>query len=91
MNIPSPSIGVGSLTTIAAIIGAVGVFISDWASSGDPSTGLGALVAALVAIFFGGRSYQAGKITESVTPVQPNVEIDGLPVNAHEGATLSGS
>ena len=43
IRLPNPPIGAGSLTMLAAIVGAIGVFVADWVQSGDINTGLAGL------------------------------------------------
>ena len=74
--IPKVPIGVGTVATLAAILGAVAAFLGEWASSGDPNTGLGGLVVALVGVLMGGRSAQAVKATVPAPLLEP-VELVG--------------
>lgn len=63
VTIPKVPVGVSTITTLALIVGAVAAFLAEWASSGDPNTGLGGLATALVAILFGGRAAQVVRAT----------------------------
>ncbi len=58
------SIGVGSGWTLGGIVAAVALFIQQWAESGNINEFILGVVGLLIAVFFGGRSYQQGKSTE---------------------------
>jgi hypothetical protein len=58
VSIPRVPVGVSTVTTLGLIAGAIAAFLGEWASSGDPNTGLGGLVVALGGILFGGRAAQ---------------------------------
>ena len=62
------SIGIGSGFTIGGIVAAVALFIEQWAADGDLRNLALGLTGLLVAVLFGGRSYQQGKKTEDLPP-----------------------
>ncbi len=79
IRLPNPPIGAGSRVTIGAIVAAIGVFVTEWVTTGDINTGLAGLVVAITGIFFGGRSYQAGKLYEAVPVARPELNPTVLP------------
>jgi hypothetical protein len=94
----TPTIGLGTVSAIGGVIAAGAAFLTAAIDAGlddtpfysDPGvTTLFVTFIGAVAALFAGRSYQAGKLTEAAAPPPPaNVEVDGLPVDAHEGETL---